>query len=375
MVEPLGDHENDIVEPWILGAPWRRVVVGVLFTILPIVSFIGSDGLLAPDWQDPTAEWSSVFANETRSALEMGALSLFGIGTAAIAWRPELRHHTLGRAVLAGAVVLSGFYAIALTVASSGVTIVMVISLAPLAAIGVVLTFGMRSLNEKATRAEAGVALRVAATAGIAALVTIVSPLREFVLSIAGWTVFALLGAGPILCCAVASRLLLSRSEAVDLRHVIPGVAAAATAATSIYVTWQRAMEHYATLSQTDPYADCYVASAAAHGHRAVVGSWAAPTVSGTVMVTRQLVDLKSVELLVRAGSPRLHRWIRFGYDKVGPHLARRVASPLRADLAWASMLPLGLAARLVLASMPTAARARVARLHPPADSQPPTNR
>lgn len=375
-MDDLGeDPGRDATEPWILGRRWRRAFVSAMFTVVPIASFALSDGFLAPEWQDPTAEWSSIFANEARGPLEVGLLTLFGLGTAVIAWRPTARHHPLGRALLAGAAVLSGFYSVALTIASGSATIVMAISLAPLAAIASLLVYGMRALNERAIRGDISLPIRIGTAAVIAAVITVLQPLQNAVFSVAGWSVLALFGAGPLLCFTIATRLLISRWDSAGLTRFIPGAATVMAAVASIYVTWQRAMEHYATLSPTDPYADCYIASAAARGHRSVVGSWSAPASSGTVTVTNQLVHLKAVELLVRAASPRLHRWIRSGYNRVGPRLAARITSPVRADIAWATMLPLGIAARLVLSTMPAAARARVVGLHPPAAQRRPADR
>ncbi len=371
-------NERDLIsvaEPWILRTRWRRACIALAFTLVPFASFVAADSLLAPEWQDPSAEWTSVFADEARGPFETISLVVFGLGMALIAFIPSDRHRPHGTAVLLGAAILSSFYAVTLTIASSGATLLFAVSLAFVA---LAVEIASRVLNAVVQRAFArGLGLGEAGLALVLGLIAVamVPPLQRLLLAIAMWVVLSIFGSGPFLCLAIALRLAFDQFDARDRRHILPSLTAIGVAIASIYVTWQRAMEHHASLSPIDPYTNCYVASAAAHGHRAVVGSWSAPTAAGTITVTRQLVQLKSVELLVRSASPRLHRLIRFGYDRIGPSLARRITSPVRADLAWLSMLPLGLAARLVLASMPAPARTRVARLHPPADHQPPTNR
>jgi hypothetical protein len=373
MSEPLDEPGGvvDVAEPWILGTRRRRVLVALLFTIVPLASFALADGFVAPDWQDGNAEWSSVFANEARGPLETIALAVFGLGMVLIAERPSARHRPHGTAILLGATILSGFYAITLAVATGGATLIFATSLVTMAAAASVAALAIDRVRQWARSRELGLPEAGAALVLFGVAVTLLPPLQGPLFAIAAWAVFSILGTGPFLCLAVAGRLLVDRAGGRDGRDAAAALPALGVTVASIYVTWQRALEHHATLSPTDPYADCYVASAAAHGHRAVVGSWSAPTAHGTVTVTRQLVDLKAVELLVRVASPRLHRCIRFGYDRVGPRLARRITSPLQADLAWGSLLPLGLAARLILAPMPTAVRDRVAQLHPPAADRP----
>lgn len=89
---------------------------------------------------------------------------------------------------------------------------------------------------------------------------------------------------------------------------------------------WKMAVDtmlvEYAKLPTTDP--NCYVGSAAAHGHRRFVGV-DAPT-SGPVlmpMVNMQMRRLKFMEMALIVACPRLHLLIRRGYDRIGPPLAQ----------------------------------------------------
>ncbi|MFI5402199.1 MAG: DUF6688 family protein [Planctomycetota bacterium] len=86
---------------------------------------------------------------------------------------------------------------------------------------------------------------------------------------------------------------------------------------------------------------DCYVATAAARGHRRLVGPW--PSL--------QLVWLKRGELVLAQLAPRVHRRLRRVYDGVGPGFAARIRHPLAADLAYLSLKPAEWAVRVAFAA------------------------
>jgi hypothetical protein len=99
------------------------------------------------------------------------------------------------------------------------------------------------------------------------------------------------------------------------------------------------AMKYYATLPREHP--DCYVAAAAAKGHRCIVRSEAFLLTDGTtVHVNPQMRYLKCGELLLKAAAPRLHRLCRAVYDAVGPVLARGLIWSVLADLAYLILKP-----------------------------------
>jgi len=112
-----------------------------------------------------------------------------------------------------------------------------------------------------------------------------------------------------------------------------------------------RALDAYAQLPLSAPGNDCYVASAAARGHPRFVGSFSIRSSAGTLcVVNRQLCVLKAGELALKAVLPRCHRWLRRGYDVVGPAVAARCTSSLwRADLAYLSLKPAEWFARVLL--------------------------
>jgi hypothetical protein len=122
----------------------------------------------------------------------------------------------------------------------------------------------------------------------------------------------------------------------------------------------ERSLEEYAKLPLEQP-SGCYVASAAAHGHRALVGAQDIIAVDGTVVrVNRQLRILKAGELALRALAPAVHRMIRRIYDALGPVLASRLVNPWLADLAYLSFKPAEWASYAFLASMLGRERRRV---------------
>ncbi len=107
-------------------------------------------------------------------------------------------------------------------------------------------------------------------------------------------------------------------------------------------------LAHYATLPTENP--NCYIATAAAHGHRRLVGRRIEFVANGSVLpVNDQLRTLKAAELVLAHTMPRLHAVIRRAYDRVGPLLARLLVRPTLADAAYLTLKPCEWAARLGL--------------------------
>lgn len=89
---------------------------------------------------------------------------------------------------------------------------------------------------------------------------------------------------------------------------------------------------------------DCFVVTAAARGHSAVAGPYAVDGAS------RQLVIFRALEHHWSVALPRSHRLFRAGYNRIGPHIARRARSPWAADVVCLALKPLEWAAAVVLA-------------------------
>lgn len=111
-------------------------------------------------------------------------------------------------------------------------------------------------------------------------------------------------------------------------------------------------MDEYAKLPTANP--NCYVSSAAARGHASLVRSEVVCDKSDLpVYANQQMRRLKFLELALKCGCPIFHRFIRLGYDFVGPPLARAFAiHPLLADAAYLFLMPLEFAAELLRLSL-----------------------
>lgn len=105
------------------------------------------------------------------------------------------------------------------------------------------------------------------------------------------------------------------------------------------------AISEYAKLPTQPP--SCYIATAAAHGHRRWVGARDILLDDKTcIRVNHQLRRLKAAEIALRTVWPAGHRCVRRVYDLLGSALARRIARPWLADAAYLLLKPAeGLAA------------------------------
>ncbi len=102
----------------------------------------------------------------------------------------------------------------------------------------------------------------------------------------------------------------------------------------------RRMSEAYAALPTTPP--ECYVTTAAARGHRRVVGSASVPLAGGgSFHANEQLRRFKLAELVLLAALPGGHRSIRRVYDRIGRQAAGWIRSPIAADFAYLALKPL----------------------------------
>jgi len=107
--------------------------------------------------------------------------------------------------------------------------------------------------------------------------------------------------------------------------------------------------ELYAALPPQPP-PDCYIATAAAHGHPRFVRSWTVRRADGMSMPGNvQLQVLKCAELALMGTTPRWHKTLRKIYDGVGRSLARRIRNPFLADMAYVFLKPLEWLAGIML--------------------------
>ncbi len=108
------------------------------------------------------------------------------------------------------------------------------------------------------------------------------------------------------------------------------------------------AIDSYSKLP-TQPPQGCYIATAAARGHRRLVGSRVVVLPGGRSMrVNRQLQTLKCGELALQVAMPRVHRVLRRVYDVLGPPIAGRMGV-WSADAAFMLLWPVQRVCEVVL--------------------------
>lgn len=131
---------------------------------------------------------------------------------------------------------------------------------------------------------------------------------------------------------------------------LLPGVAWGAAWLGSWALAIHQAVDLYQALPTNPPSGDCYITTAAAHGHRRLVGGRVVRLDDrSSLRINRQMRICKISELALRALCPRGHRICRAVYDAIGPALAHRINRPLRADLAFLLVCPFTLCAALGL--------------------------
>jgi len=113
--------------------------------------------------------------------------------------------------------------------------------------------------------------------------------------------------------------------------------------------SWYWSHSLYEALPNKAP-ADCFVVTAAARGHEFFVGPFIKVKHNGRIRrANRQLITLWQFETLWRDGAPLSHALFRCVYNRFGPVLARRIASPWLADLAHLAIKPVELLAGLMI--------------------------
>jgi hypothetical protein len=102
--------------------------------------------------------------------------------------------------------------------------------------------------------------------------------------------------------------------------------------------------------SLPDQAPECFVVTAAMHGHRSIVGPLIEiATPDSTRRASRQLIIFWKLEQIWDEASPRTHRIFRRLYNRVGPMIARRIRSPFVADAVYLTLKPLEWVATVVI--------------------------
>ncbi len=203
-------------------------------------------------------------------------------------------------------------------------------------------------------------------------------------------SIFLALAAGPLVwsvMCSPALTLgaytfmawsLIRHSPTRRFRFTLAQLMSLLTWAALYMAAWRTAVvlmwQEYAKLPTEPPSGDCYIATAAAAGHRRVVGGKTCRTRSGkSFPVNNQMRCFKATELALLALCPTVHRTCRTFYDRIGPRLASSLVHPLLADMAYVTLKPAEWVCRGVLNLAFFGQRELIARLYR-ADHFPPTD-
>jgi MFS family permease len=144
-----------------------------------------------------------------------------------------------------------------------------------------------------------------------------------------------------LLCFAFASARLLMvepASRRATLLHWMLGMTWLAMFFAACRQSVVFSLREYSKLPVHQP--GCYIATAAACGHRRFVKSFVRLDDPAGPAANRQLQVFKAFEFLLRSISPAAHRLLRRIYDSIGPKLARRIRNPWLADLAYVTLKP-----------------------------------
>ena len=202
------------------------------------------------------------------------------------------------------------------------------------------LPFVKEHLGQQRVAPVRAMALSIFALTGLAALIRGVEYQMLFL-----WPIFAAFAGSPAmlaLCCAtVLRRIGREHGRALKGGTLGPSLTAATAFPVWVLLSIHRGLADYAALPPSE--GDCFVATAASRGHRALMGE-------GAGTLTRQLRTFKAGELALEAARPGWHRALRRVYDRCGPMAARRLTGPWRADLAYLLLAPAAALVRLVLA-------------------------
>ncbi len=319
---------------------WERVLYALIVIVLPVVCFSLSDEL-KPDWQSgQLSDYAALLLIPQVAWFFFPFLVYSVVCLLLLLVAPQrfVAHFVVRFGIYTGAVLALQYV---ILVAGTDFALMSAISASIL--ILCKLVFG----KTKSKKLAIGVLLFLVSAGLIVAMGTNSIVQLPFLLSV------AVLIAAPYLCLTVAGvtafKLIRHYETKISL-SLWPGAGVLAWLA-AYGLAWRfsilRAIEVYHSLPTAPP--DCYIATASARGHGSIVRSWPVATSNGGMWATQQLQVLKCAELALIALAPHLHNLLRFVYDTLGPPLARRLANPFLADLAYLTLKPFEWVAALAL--------------------------
>lgn len=345
--------------PW----PWP-VRLALLFAgvVLPVVCFaLGFP--VQPEWQSGNLDAYLQLLLARKASLPLYPFLLYNMTCMALVLASPQRfakHFVVRFGIYTGVVLAVQYWLLFWLALDSGSpaaalglgTLFSVFGVAIPWGIGWVATLLARRYRRRAVWALAIVALLVTAAAAMWAVFSVTG----FPDLAAGLLVLCLFCSTPwaVASYATVAWSVVRRSGLRRLRFSLGQLLAVLTWVAGYLAAWRTAvhlmLQEYARLPTTPPD-DCYVCTAAARGHRRLVGGEEYPGPDGTTArVNDQMRRLKAAELALRSVVPGAHRACRRIYDRWGPPLAAALVHPILADLAYVSLKPSEWLARALLA-------------------------
>lgn len=320
---------------------WERALYALIVVALPIICFSLSD-ILKPEWQ------TGKFSDYTTLMLLPGVSIFFFpfllyamVCMALILIVPERFAPSF---IVRFGVYTGTLLALQYAILTAGTDFIIVSTVS-----AVVLILGKWLLGKlKSTFVAIGIVLLLFILTGIGLLIwrQIDFPQLLFL------ALIAFLSASPFLCLAIAAVTTVKLIRLYETKSFtfVRG-ASLLTWLASYGFAWRfsilKAIEVYHSLPPQPP--DCYIATAAARGHKSLVLAQPVALPTDLLWVNPQLQTLKCAELVLMALLPGLHRPLRKMYDLIGKELARRLTNPYLADLAYLSLKPVEWLVRWVM--------------------------
>ena len=338
-LEPVSES-SEIEEPPIpLPFPimwWGRVLYGLFITVLPAFSFWATE-LLKPEWQTGKLQDYLILLLFPEASLLFFPLLAYSIICYLLLLLMPVRFSGsfIVRAGIYTGVLLALHYSIVVMIYSldSSVFWVVLIWIFPF-----IFSMLYRLAVAKWTTIKVNnlLLILVPSTLLIAALIT--RGTAPFLVLI------ALTLAAPFWSFLLSLRAAIWLFRNHETKFTLPRGLGLTAWMGAYLVAWRfdilKMYELYAALPPTPP-PDCYIATAAAHGHPQFVHSLTVKRADGkSVQVNRQLQLLKCAELALLAIHPHLHKLLRGIYDVMGKQLARRMRNPFVADMAYLLLKP-----------------------------------
>jgi len=338
-------QEDPVVSLPVPRKIWGRILFGLYVTVLPAFAFLGVDAL-RPDWQD--GRFESYMALFLQPEASLPFLLLLGYSVVCylslLAAPVYFSRSFVVRFGIYTGTLLALQYSIITLVLSFALLLyfIILIWIVPF-----VIIFLYRLALKKWARDKVNISLLVLALASI--LIGIFWSREDVFI----FVFMGLIMASPFWSFLIALRAAIWLFRNHEIGFTLPHGLGAVAWLTGYVAAWrydiQKMYELYAALP-TQPPPDCYIATAAAHGHPQFVRSRIVERRDGiSLRLNSQLQTLKFAELALMAVNPFAHKVLRRLYDVIGKSLARGIRNPFLADIAYLLLKPWERLARSIL--------------------------